>query len=851
MVGSTAWAADYGITVAGVPVTSDNATAIKGTGISGSVSYNAATRTLTLSDATVNASSGYAIEAKAAVTLVLKGTNKLSAKDVSLMLSGGDVVIKGSGSLDCKGSIKMNAKKKTLHITGGCHVTVEGVIEGSETETLKLSDRATKLTVDATRLESAKKTSAVFNFADLDMNDGLRFSEEFSARYSSLTSFKVMYFVNMDDEKSFSEPLRIVKIGHSYGFSIAGIPVTYENASNITGNGVREGKVSYDPQTGTLTLINATIGTYSLKLGDDVNRPYSIYGNIPLKIKLGGTNNLLSSLYIHNDLEIIGSGFLACKDLFVKGNKLTFSEGCNVRATYITGGELVVRGEDTKITATRTITFPKHEFFDGLGVSQPVFGEYYISPSWVVDYYDGMTISHFYGLSIAGIPVTKENAADFKGDGISGEVTYDPATHTLKLKDAKISYHDLKYGESGLVSRNDTPLNIQLEGKNSLHLPVECDDDLNVTGSGILSTFGVLSANNFNVSGGFTWYHHAGAFKIPENVKFTISGDDTFLWWHGYLSNECFSAFTLNDGLRIVKPKGAHYDAQAKTILDRNGNKVEGELFIGKPGILVAGFPVTHAGAKTLAHEAWRIDGGVDYDPASRMLTLENATLTCEKDPAIDTEGHDGTSLIINLKGNNTIKMGNKTPTMMNLYSETAFTGKGKLTTAGQLIGDDDKPNNVITVKNGKSLQIVEGCNMKVGSIIGEGGGLTVGSPATRVAVTDYVRGFNSLLLRDGLALQGDGKLSYGTQNHYVADAATGAEAHGFQIAAADSETPQTSEYGLSVAGVAVNSQNAKAIKGEGISGTVSFDPETKTLTLDNATINTGEYIAIDKRAAS
>ncbi len=45
-------------------------------------------------------------------------------------------------------------------------------------------------------------------------------------------------------------------------------------------------------------------------------------------------------------------------------------------------------------------------------------------------------------------------------------------------------------------------------------------------------------------------------------------------------------------------------------------------------------------------------------------------------------------------------------------------------------------------------------------------------------------------------------------------------------------------DYGLSVGGVAVTSENAEAITGDNISGTISFDPSTNKLTLDNASVN-------------
>lgn len=54
-------ATSYGITVGGVPVTSDNASNITGSTISGKVSYNATTKRLTLKDASITYTSGYGI----------------------------------------------------------------------------------------------------------------------------------------------------------------------------------------------------------------------------------------------------------------------------------------------------------------------------------------------------------------------------------------------------------------------------------------------------------------------------------------------------------------------------------------------------------------------------------------------------------------------------------------------------------------------------------------------------------------------------------------------------------------------------------------------------------------------
>ena len=50
-------------------------------------------------------------------------------------------------------------------------------------------------------------------------------------------------------------------------------------------------------------------------------------------------------------------------------------------------------------------------------------------------------------------------------------------------------------------------------------------------------------------------------------------------------------------------------------------------------------------------------------------------------------------------------------------------------------------------------------------------------------------------------------------------------------------QTAKAEDYGLKVAGIDVTSENASNITGPGITGKVSFDPGTRTLTLDNATI--------------
>ena len=80
----------------------------------------------------------------------------------------------------------------------------------------------------------------------------------------------------------------------SYGITVAGVEVNSENASNITGDNITAGTVSFNPQTNTLTLDNATI----VNDGSDpepMETPGVYYsGTDDFTINLIGTNTINS-----------------------------------------------------------------------------------------------------------------------------------------------------------------------------------------------------------------------------------------------------------------------------------------------------------------------------------------------------------------------------------------------------------------------------------------------------------------------------------------------------------------------------------------------------------------------------
>ena len=80
----------------------------------------------------------------------------------------------------------------------------------------------------------------------------------------------------------------------SYGLTVAGVEVNSENASNITGDNITAGTVSFNPQTNTLTLNNATIGNDGSD-PEPMETPGVYYsGTDDFTINLIGTNTINS-----------------------------------------------------------------------------------------------------------------------------------------------------------------------------------------------------------------------------------------------------------------------------------------------------------------------------------------------------------------------------------------------------------------------------------------------------------------------------------------------------------------------------------------------------------------------------
>ena len=107
----------------------------------------------------------------------------------------------------------------------------------------------------------------------------------------------------------------------SYKLWVGGVEVTSDNASNITGEGITRGKVTYDDITKTLTLDNVNIDSvYSFYNGVGTDSA-GIYVRFDfdgdLTIKLVGENTITGKL---TDPEISGYGFFSTTGLIFDGS---------------------------------------------------------------------------------------------------------------------------------------------------------------------------------------------------------------------------------------------------------------------------------------------------------------------------------------------------------------------------------------------------------------------------------------------------------------------------------------------------------------------------------------------------
>ena len=444
-----------------------------------------------------------------------------------------------------------------------------------------------------------------------------------------------------------------------------------------------------------------------------------------------------------------------------------------------------------------------------------------------------------YDLWIDGVRVTSANCSDLTFiPGVYGNVSYDPTTKTLTLEDASI---EGRAQLQGIQSREE--LTCVVKGKvsitsNSNSCAMELYGDVIIKGNGQLTLKSSKSNGIYTVADllieGCTVYAEgkwgiagddgsSGGSLTIRNASVTAKGST-----EGSIRD--FANFTLN-GCSITKPAGAVWNDSKYAVCDASGNVITDEVVITpvpveEYGLEIAGVKVTSANCSDLSAIPG-VKGKVTYDPATKTLTLEDASIDVGE-LYNGIWSRDELTCVVKGKVSITSYMG-----AMVFFKNAIIKGNGQLTlkTPERCV--------ICTV----AALLIEGC--------------TVYAEGKRGIAGDYSSSGTSLTIRnatvtakgsaegsicdlanftlDGCSITKPAGAVWNASKHAVCDAAGNVITDEVVI------TP-VEEYGLEIAGVKVTSANCSDLSViPGVKGKVSYDPATKTLTLEDASIDGGE----------
>ena len=444
-----------------------------------------------------------------------------------------------------------------------------------------------------------------------------------------------------------------------------------------------------------------------------------------------------------------------------------------------------------------------------------------------------------YGFKVAGVDVTNDNYLDLTEiNGVSGKVYFDPNTRTLTLDNATIEANDY----NAILNETCDYLTIELIGTNNIdvigaagiYLKEETTiwsnsgGKLRVKSDGCALLFGGCPLEISNC-----WLEAEGAWGISarNNVaEEVLTIRNSHVEAKGSTGSICDIANLVLEGCSITQPDGALFSTQNNAVV-LNGEMVTDKVVIVPSyGIKIAGVDVTSLNSKDLS-VIDGVDGKMSYNSETKTLTMEDVTIniTGEK-VGIWNRGIKG--LKINLVGNNTIT---SSEACISISETSTFSGSGTLRL---------KSSNNCGIYLPSSLS-VEGIKLYAEGEWGIAGQVfqTSGNVLTicnaYVEVTGSKGSFGDLenLILDGCSITQPSGAEFDAKYHSVL-------LNGELVT--DKVVIEPVSYGFNIAGVNVTKKNCKDLSViDGVDGKISYNPETKTLTMEDVTINVADNSGI------
>ena len=372
---------NYGFKVAGVDVTSDNYLDLTEiSGVSGKVYFDPNTRTLTLDNATIEVDGCNAILNESCRYLVIEllGTNTIN-------------VTNSAGIYTCESTTILGGSGSTLTIKNDrCAVLFEGSpleivncwleAEGEWGISANNNEAEEVLTIRNSHVEATGPTGSICDIAGLEL-EGCYIDIPFNAAYDA-DSLAVAVNGKTVTSKVVIEP-------NSYGIYIADKPVTTLNYKDLTSIYGVSGSASYDPNTKTLTLDNATIERNSTDGTGIANKTVSDF-----TVKLIGNNTVtadLASMVLNQTSTITGDGSLHLTSkrfcgLDMEGASVTINNtSLFVKGGYGIAGYIGAKSEvltvsnsyvEAEGTGSGSISLISDLILDNCAITQPVGAEF-------------------------------------------------------------------------------------------------------------------------------------------------------------------------------------------------------------------------------------------------------------------------------------------------------------------------------------------------------------------------------------------------------------------------------------------------------------------------------------------
>ena len=450
------------------------------------------------------------------------------------------------------------------------------------------------------------------------------------------------------------------------------------------------------------------------------------------------------------------------------------------------------------------------------------------------------TAQEEYGIIIAGVEVTSENCADLSViPDVEGNLSYNPETRTLTMQDVTIDTS----APRGILIYSNMNLTIKVLGNNSISTDYGCiinEIPCTISGSGTLRLrssldAGLLTLNSLTINDVKLYIEGrvgiAGQ-KSVTNSDITIS--KAYVEVYGYKGSICtIESLTLNKCI-IVNPRGANFDADSRSLV-LNGETISDKVVI-EPikgyGIKVAGVEVTNVNCIDLS-VIKGVEGKISYNPETKVLAMEDVTINAFGDNC-GLFIYDNEDVKIEVAGTNSITTDN---TSLSLQYTSTIIGSGSIRLK----------STYQTGFNVKSSVTVEGVNIYAEGRLGISGFtgkcgevLTLRNAYVEATGSEASIACIENLILDGCAITQPAGAVFDVNEHAVM-------LDGQKVKSKVMIEPI--DYGIKVAGVIVTNTNCSDLSViEGVSGKVSFDPDTKTLTLDNATIVSANEVAIHNK---